>query len=251
MANFSTHIAYAAAASGLLSVLCLQIGLVNPNEALLLAFLGTIGGILPDVDLQHSYPSSIMFSLIGIGMAFATIFTMDKDVSILEMWFVGLCVFTAIRYPIWIVFHQYTTHRGSIHSLIAALFAMFITVSVSYYWLHKNAFVAWLLGFFVLMGFILHLLLDEFYSVDFTNRRIKRSFGTALKVLDNRKPLKSSIMILATVLAWYSTPNIKEFWDTLVSKETYQIIGARFFPTNENQRTPTSSTTNGSRVLSR
>jgi hypothetical protein len=87
--------------------------------------------------------------------------------------------------------------------------------------------------------------------VDFTNRRIKRSFGTALKVLDNRKPLKSSIMILATVLAWYSTPNIKEFWDTLVSKETYQIIGARFFPTNENQRTPTSSTTNGSRVLSR
>lgn len=251
MANFSTHIAYAAAGAGLLSVLCLQVGVVNPNEALLLAFLGTIGGILPDVDLQHSYPSSIMFSLIGIIMAFAIIFTLDKDISILEMWFVGLCVFTAIRYPLWMIFYRYTTHRGSIHSLVAALFAMFVTTSVAFHWLGKNSFVSWLVGLFVFLGFILHLVLDEIYSVDFTNRRIKKSFGTALKLLDNRKPLKSSAMILATVLAWYTTPNINQFWDTITSKETYQIIGARFFPKNENLPAPNASSTNSTRTLNR
>ncbi|WP_020559857.1 metal-dependent hydrolase [Thiofilum flexile] len=240
MANFTTHISYAAAASGLLSVLCLQVGFVTPNEALFLAFMGTLGGILPDVDLQHSYPSSIMFSLLGIAMAFAVIFTMDRDISILEMWFVGLCVFTGIRYPLWTLFHRYTTHRGSIHSLIAALFATFMVASVTHNWLGKTAFVAWLLGLFVFLGFVLHLLLDELYSVDFSNRRIKRSFGTAMKLLDSRKPLKSGIMIVATVLAWYSTPSAKQFWDTLVSKETYQIIGARFLP--QDSRAPTTST---------
>lgn len=239
MANFTTHISYAAAASGLLSVLCLQVGFVTPNEALFLAFLGTLGGILPDVDLQHSYPSSIMFSLLGIAMAFAVIFTMDRDLSILEMWFVGLCVFTAIRYPVWVVFHQYTTHRGSIHSLIAALFATFVVTSITHYWLGKSAFVAWLLGLFVFLGFILHLLLDELYSVDFSNRRIKRSFGTALKLLDRNKPLKSGVMIMATALAWYSTPSAQQFWDTLMSRETYQIIGARFLP--QEIRTPTTN----------
>jgi hypothetical protein len=31
------------------------------------------------------------------------------------------------------------------------------------------------------IGYLTHLVLDEFYSVDLFNRKIKRSFGTALK----------------------------------------------------------------------
>ena len=32
------------------------------------------------------------------------------------------------------------------------------------------------------MGYLMHLVLDEAYSVDFNNKRIKRSFGTALSL---------------------------------------------------------------------
>ena len=73
MANFNTHVTIAAAGSGLLSVLCLQVGMVDHTEALILALLGTIGGILPDIDLEHAYPSRIMFALFAIMGAFLVV----------------------------------------------------------------------------------------------------------------------------------------------------------------------------------
>jgi hypothetical protein len=43
--------------------------------------------------------------------------------------------------------------------------------------------LAWLVGGFTLLGYLTHLLLDEFASVDLFDRRVKRSFGTAFKPL--------------------------------------------------------------------
>ncbi|WMP17790.1 metal-dependent hydrolase [Thiothrix lacustris] len=230
MANFSTHITVAAAGAGLLSVLCLQVGLADPQEALMLALLGTIGGILPDIDLQHAYPSRIMFSLFGIVAAFMVVFSKKNDLSIVELWGIGLITFGMIRFPIWTVFHQYTHHRGSIHSLVAAVLFMLLTTAFAYHVMEKIPFMAWLFGLFVFLGFILHLLLDELYSVDFMNTRIKRSFGTAFKILDWKKREKSTLLVIATILAWAVTPESRAFWDTLLSADTYRIIGSRFLP---------------------
>lgn len=231
MANFNTHITTAAAVSGLLSTLCLQVGIVSQNEAVILALIGTFGGILPDVDLQRSYPSRILFSMVASVFAFLAIFAVENDLSVIELWLVGLTTFLVIRFPIWQVFHAYTTHRGSIHSITAALAAMFATAALSYHLLAYSAFVSWLFATFMLLGFLIHLILDEIYSVDFSNRRIKRSFGTALKILDTKKPIKMLILLTTTLLAWYLTPNSATFWDTLLSPQTYQIINARMLPT--------------------
>ncbi len=230
MANFNTHITYAAAGAGLLSVLCLQVGMVDQRDALTLALIGTIGGILPDVDLQRAYPSRIMFSMLGIFTAFLMVFSLKNDRSILELWLIGLGTFIGIRFPFWQLFHKYTTHRGSIHSLVAALFATFSTTAISFHVLGKDDFTSWLIGLFLLLGFLLHLVLDEIYSVDFMNYRIKRSFGTALKLLDTKKEFKSALLIGLTLLAWFFTPSEQRFWDTLTSHQTYQIISARFLP---------------------
>ena len=230
MANFHTHITYAAAGAGLLSVLCLQIGLVDQRDALTLALIGTIGGILPDIDLQRSYPSRIMFSMLGIFVAFLMIFSLENDLSILELWLVGIGAFILIRFPLWQVFHHNTTHRGSVHSVMAALLATVSTTAISFHILGKDDFTSWLTGLFLFIGFILHLLLDEMYSVDFTNRRIKRSFGSALKLLDTRKEFKSALITGLTVAVWFITPDETRFWDTLTSVETYQVIAARFLP---------------------
>lgn len=230
MANFNTHITVAAAGAGLLSVLCLQVGLVDAREALVLALMGTIGGILPDIDLQHAYPSRIMFSLFGIVTAFVVIFSLENERSIVELWGIGLTIFAAIRWPIWMIFHQFTTHRGSIHSLVAALLFTFLAVSFSHYIMGKNPFISWLIGLFVFMGFVLHLVLDELYSVDFMNSRIKKSFGTALKILDTKKKEKATALVCLTILAWAIAPESKPFWDTLTSPETYKIISSRLLP---------------------
>ncbi len=231
MANFNTHITYAAAGSGLLSILCLQIGMVDQRDALTLALIGTVGGILPDIDLQRSYPSRIIFSMLGIFVAFLMVFSLENDLSILELWLVGLGTFILIRFPLWQIFHHHTTHRGSVHSVMTGLLAAFSTAAISYHLLGKNDFTAWLTGLFLLLGFLLHLLLDELYSVDFTNRRIKRSFGSALKLIDTRKPFKSALISGLTFIAWFIAPSEALFWDTLTSPETYRIIGHRFLPT--------------------
>lgn len=230
MANFSTHITVAAAGAGLLSVLCLQVGLAEPREALLLALFGTIGGILPDIDLEHAYPSRIMFALFAIMAAFMVVFSRENDLSIVELWGVGLLTFGMIRFPIWMMFHQYTTHRGSIHSLVAAVLFMFLATAFAHHVMGEIPFTSWLFGLFVLLGFILHLLLDEMYSVDFMNTRIKKSFGSALKILDWKSREKSTALVIATILAWAVVPDSRSFWDTLLSAETYRIIGARLLP---------------------
>lgn len=230
MANFNTHITVAAAGAGLLSVLCLQVGLVAPRDALILALMGTIGGILPDVDLEHAYPSRIMFSLFGIIASFLVIFSLEKIYSIVELWVIGLTVFAGIRWPICIIFNQYTHHRGSIHSLVAALLFACFAVIFSYHIMGKNPFTSWLNGLFIFLGFVLHLVLDELYSVDFMNSKIKRSFGTALKILDTSKYEKATALVCLTIVVWAATPESKVFWNTLFSPETYHIIGARMFP---------------------
>lgn len=196
----------------------------------MLAFLGTVGGILPDIDLQHTYASRIMFALMGVVAAFLMVFSVEDDLSIVELWAVGMVTFALIRWPVWSLFDQYTTHRGSVHSLVAALLAMFLTVAFTHYLIGKNAFVSWVFGLFVFFGFVLHLVLDEIYSVDFMNYRIKRSFGTALKILDWRKREKSAILVGLTLAAWAITPDAGDFLDTLASADTYRIIGARFLP---------------------
>lgn len=230
MANFHTHITWAAAGAGLMSVLCLQVGLVGQQDALMLALVGTIGGILPDVDLQHAYPSRIMFTMLGICVAFLMVFSVKNDMSISELWLVGIGAFLGIRFVFWQIFHKYTTHRGSVHSLIAALFATFATSALSYHLMGKNDFTSWLIGLFLFAGFILHLVLDEIYSVDFMNYRIKRSFGTALKLFDPSKPAKSLFLFAMTVVVWFVTPSEQRFWDTLTSPQTYQIISSRLLP---------------------
>ncbi|MCK5810452.1 MAG: metal-dependent hydrolase [Cocleimonas sp.] len=234
MANFNTHITVAAVASGLLSTLCLQVGFIGASDALLLTLAGTIGGILPDVDLQRSYPSRIIFSLIGMIVAFLWVFSTKNKLAIVELWVIGLIIYATIRYPIWMIFHKFTKHRGAFHSLIAAFAFAFFSTAISFNFYDKTAFVSWLIGLLVFYGFIIHLVLDELYSVDFTNRRIKRSFGTAMKIVDTKQWASSGIIFGIAMGSYSLSPSPTVFINTFLSAETYQIIGERMLPPNLN-----------------
>ena len=60
--------------------------------------------------------------------------------------------------------------------------------------LGRNAGVAWLAGGFMAIGYLTHLILDEIYSVDVMDTRLKASFGTALKLIDPRHPGATAAM---------------------------------------------------------
>lgn len=224
MANFNTHLGVAAVGSGMLATLCLQVGFVDAKDALLLACAGVIGGILPDIDLHYSHPSRILFSLLGIVLAFLWIFSTKNQLSIVELWGAGLGIYLFVRFPVWALFQKYTVHRGSIHSVSTAILFGFVTAALSFHFFGKQAFTAWLIALFIFLGFILHLVLDELYSVDFMGHRLKRSFGTALKLVDYKEPVSSVVIIIGIIVAWFFAPNASQFIDTLTSPETYQLI---------------------------
>ncbi|MCK5727308.1 MAG: metal-dependent hydrolase [Thiotrichaceae bacterium] len=230
MANFNTHISYAAGASGLNAILFLQVGFISQTEALAMALTGTLGGILPDIDLKRSYPSQLLFALVGFIAAFTVVFLYENKMSVIELWGMGVLTFLVIRYPVSAIFHRYTTHRGAMHSILIALLCSFLVVILMFNLFDKTRLIAWFFGFFMFFGFIVHLLLDELYSVDFDNRRIKRSFGTAFKLIDRRNPIQAGAMLGLTLFVWYLAPSAREFWDIISSGATYHIIGNQLFP---------------------
>ncbi|MEE9446053.1 MAG: metal-dependent hydrolase [Cocleimonas sp.] len=229
MANFNTHFGVAAISSGMLATLCLQVGFVDAPDALLLASAGVIGGILPDIDLHYSYPSRILFSLLGIILSFLWVFSAKNQLGIIQLWGAGLGLYLFVRFPLWALFQKFSVHRGAIHSINAALLFSLASASLSSHLFARVDFTAWLIAFFIFSGFILHLVLDEIYSVDFMGHRLKRSFGTALKIIDLKEPIASASIAVGTIIAWYFAPDASQFIDTLTSKETYQLILERMF----------------------
>lgn len=216
MADFNTHVFTAAAVASLGATVCTKLLNLPVSSALLLTVGGTIGGVLPDIDLKYSVPSKILFSVFGTLAAIAWMFASLNEYSVSELWIFAILIFLLIRFPIWALFHQFTVHRGSLHSLIAAMMFGLLSAVTGEHVLHLPSETSWLLSGFVVTGVLIHLLLDELYSVDFTGARIKRSFGTALKILDTERISASCLILFVSLLAWFWTPStdgIIELWN--------------------------------------
>jgi hypothetical protein len=87
---------------------------------------------------------------------------------------------------------------------------------------------AWYSGLFVGCGFLLHLLLDELCSVDISSVKIKRSFGTACKLLSFNAWLTSSLLYLAVACACYYSPNWSVLPETIFNQGTLAAITSNF-----------------------
>jgi hypothetical protein len=68
---------------------------------------------------------------------------------------------------------------------------------------------------------MIHLCLDEIYSVDLLNRRMKRSAGTALKIYDYKNYWTSVYMFALMLVVYLLTPSSKEFLDVIFNLNTY------------------------------
>ena len=111
-------------------------------------------------------------------------------------------LYVGVRHLAGAVFKRFTVHRGIWHSLLAAGLCGLVTTALSYRLLAQEAGLAWAQGLALLLGCIIHLLLDELYSVDLVGARIKRSFGSALKLCDLREPGNSALMLLLAAVAY-------------------------------------------------
>ncbi len=230
MANYQTHIAVGTVVSGALATLTLAADVVGPESLVAVTLAGVIGSILPDIDLKDSRASRILFSGIGVFASFCVLFMCASDMSIAELWIVWLGSLVFVRYGLHAVFHYISVHRGVWHSLIAAIFCAAITAILFKYALGKHEGVAWLAGGFMFIGYVTHLVLDEIYSVDFLDRRIKASFGTALKIFDSRYPWSSAGMAATTIIVLLVTPSPQTFVDHVTSRDIWAGLQERMLP---------------------
>ena len=229
MANFKTHISVAAALSGCLATGFLEVGIATPKDVWLYFALGTLGGILPDIDADNSIPGRILFSFFAMVLAFLTLFSRANFYSIVELSILWMVTYMVVRYIIFQMFAKLTVHRGIFHSILAAVFFYFLTTDISYYLFSLNALNAWVAGLFVFIGYLIHLTLDEMYSVDLIGTKIKKSFGTALKIVSTNMKA-TSLLLLATVLVFYITPSTERFVKTVLSFDTYKSVKVKLLP---------------------
>jgi len=230
MANFTTHIVTGTIVSGSLATLTLAADVISAENLVAVTMAGALGSVLPDIDLKDSRPSRALFAGLAIFFSFAVLFHFAPRLSIAEMWLLWLGTFLGVRYGVHALFHRYAVHRGIWHSIVAGLACAFATAIFFYYALGRPDGVAWLAAGFLFIGYLTHLILDEVYSVDIMDTRLKKSFGTALKLVDGRHPSASGAMVATAVLLLFAVPSIGTFAQGISSRNMWAGLNQRLLP---------------------
>ena len=230
MANFATHIGVGTVVSGALATITLAADVVAPENLVAVTLSGVLGSILPDIDLKDSRASRALFSGLAVFFSFCVLFVNAPYYSIAELWLLWLGSFVLVRYGGEAAFHRFSYHRGIWHSIAAALFFWFLTACVFYYMLDRHEGVAWLAGGFLFIGYLSHLILDEIYSVNLLGQRLKRSFGSAFKLVDFKNLGESATVVALALILFLLAPPSKPFVDGIASGHLWAGIHQRLLP---------------------
>lgn len=226
MANFNTHLQFSTIGSGLLSTLFLSSQHVTPSEAVFCWVAGSIGGILPDIDSDNSHSLSILFGLFSAMACIVTTIFGIYHWPLLWVWGGCAVAFIAMHFVVRYIFESFTVHRGVFHSMLAGVFFAFLVTAIAAQ-LGLRPSGCWFVGAFTGFGYFLHLLLDEVYAVDFMNTRIKRSFGTALKLFDYKNWKSAAFIASATVITAFFLPTSTRFSSIVFNADTYTLFAQK------------------------
>jgi len=206
---------------------------LNIFSILLMIFFGYIGSLFPDIDLSTSKPIQLFKNIIYVSIIILLLLFFDqvklfltslKNVEIekilnnefVNIDFIVILLILTIPYFLvhlfFIIINKLTYHRGIIHSIpFAFLLTLLLYLSFYTYYLNKIVIKFELNVFFIsilfFIGNIVHLLLDEFYSVDFKNKKIKKSFSTALTIFSfksSKTYIKLYLIIFIVLLMNFS-----------------------------------------------
>jgi len=175
------------------------------ESGLLAGGLCSVSGMLPDLDSDSGIPlrETSMFAAAVIPMLMIERFR-DMGLSHEAMALAAMLVYVTIRFVAVEFFKRYTVHRGMWHSLPAAAVSGLIAYLVMP---SPDEGVRVYKSMAVVVGFLVHLILDEIWSIDFKRGRfrLKNSFGTALKFFGNDTWANISVygkLVILVYLAW-------------------------------------------------
>lgn len=230
MANFNTHLNVAFMVSGTLSLTVYKAGLIDDSGFLVCVTLGTIGGLLPDLDSDNSTPIKLGFNITSFVFAFGLVMHWRSDLSLLALITLWLAGYGFMRYVIFHIFTTMTVHRGVIHSVpYMAILGLGLTC-LSYYGLHLPLTTSWFYGLFLFGGAMVHLALDELYSVNLSNMKMKRSSGTAMKFYQHKDKWWYLLLYVILALLLYIAPPFDTFWQQVSDPAAWAKLKLGLWP---------------------
>ena len=181
MAGFKTHLLWGIAGGGTLAAIGLAKGHIDPKEAGAVAILGSLGGLLPDLDSDTGKPLELLFQLLSVIVPMS-VYMLLRDrlggdpAAMLIVFTIG---YLAVQYLFCPLIKKITAHRGIMHSIPFAVLCGQITFLIFSGIYRRTAFYYALAVF---IGCMIHLMLDEFYSLSFKGGmpRFNKASGTAL-----------------------------------------------------------------------
>lgn len=224
MANFNTHFNVAFAASAALGVVLFKAGMLSPELLVSCVAAGTVGGLLPDLDSDNSRPLNIGFNVLSALAAFLMVVWFADRLVLWELVAASILGFATIRYGLFTLFTWLTVHRGVMHSVPYVLMFGLMSLYAVFHGLGLTAVDSWFVAGFISFGALIHLILDETYSVDLLNMTVKRSFGTALKLYKHRDWYWYVLLYSALLVGWHYAPEGTGFYYSLTDADAWRVL---------------------------
>jgi len=233
MADFKTHAMGAALVSGVLATGLFMTGEVAKSAVAGYFVLGLIGGLLPDIDSSHSIPVRMAFHILAVVAGFLMLFAVGQRYSLVELVILWMACYILIRHGLFTLFNRFTVHRGVIHSVPAAALFGLVAILLAYRGFGASALQSWLCGSFLFAGCLVHLLLDELYSVNLQGMKLKNSFGTAFSFGSSHNRLGTLLLYLAVIGLFYLSPSAKAFVAFLLDHDVQRRVFNRLLPSHD------------------
>jgi hypothetical protein len=230
MADFKTHLMGAALISGVAATALFMTGQASHPTVVGYFLLGVIGGLLPDIDSNRSIPLRMLCHSLAVIGAFLVMFTVGRRYSLVELSLLWLLGFVVVRYGVYTLLTRFTVHRGLLHSLPAGALWGLLATWLAYNYYGASALHAWCFGVFLCLGYWVHLLLDEMYSVNLLGMELKASFGTAVNLGDRRNPLGTLALYAAVGGMVYVNPPPDAFFQFLRNGALQRSLVDRLLP---------------------
>lgn len=210
MSNFKAHVwggvVSSAAISGTHAIVFP--GRLEPVQLGALFLMGTLGGLLPDLDSDTGKPLSILFHLLSfivpLGLLKYIARYHETSLEFLICYFAG--AYFAVNYLVCGVIKKLTAHRGIMHSIP---FVMLCGTWAGILFMPSGKSMALATATGVFTGGMTHLIMDEFHSLTWSSGLIPRpnkATGTALKFWSPSPAATFFIYLLLAGTGYYLWP---------------------------------------------
>lgn len=185
-------------------VACWKFGL-TPVESGALFIVATVSSLVPDLDHAEARPGNLLKTIIVYLIPLLLyMYLPNKIISTFTLahWIVLFFIsHVLVGNLVLRIIDWCADHRGLFHSLPAAVLSSQLVYAAFLYLPMQKRLVFSIVAF---LGYVTHLIMDEIWSLDTKERKIKRSFGTAMDFGNFRSgwtySLYATIVVLFVVL---------------------------------------------------